>query len=62
MNPRGNFEITKVNHMTKIKELDACGYYCGIDDEGIKDLSLEKLEAYDNKKITKKWKHKITIK
>jgi len=46
-----NHKITNVNHMTKLKILDAsCG--CGIDDDGIEDLNLEYLNAVANPKIT----------
>ena len=39
--------------MTKLKELYAC-FHCGIDDDGIKNLKLEKLCASYNQKITRK--------
>ena len=39
------------DYMTKLKELDA-SVDCGINDEGIANLNLEKLNASDNFKIT----------
>ena len=41
-----------VNHMTNLQILIAM-YNCGISDEGIKDLNLIKLNAFNNNKITK---------
>ena len=44
-------EIKNVNHLTNLKILN-CSYYCGIDQEGIKDLRLiEELYANLNEKI-----------
>jgi len=37
--------------MTKLKILHACGT-CGITDEGIKQLNLRELNAYNNSRIT----------
>jgi hypothetical protein len=50
LNARNNSKITNINHMTKLKELDA-GRNCGTDDGEIKNLNLEKLYAQLNSKI-----------
>ena len=39
--------ITNINHMTIMKELDA-SLNCGINDDGICDLNLEILYTYCN--------------
>ena len=44
-------KISRVNHMTKLKELDA-SYDCGIGDNNIKDINLEKLNANHNQNIS----------
>jgi len=51
LNASNNKNITNINHMTKLKELDASGG-CGIDDKGISNLNLEKLDICNNHKIT----------
>ena len=52
LNACNNRKITKVNHMTNLRKLDARGE-CGIDDKGLEGLNLYKLNAHNNKKITK---------
>ena len=42
LNAYGNTKITNINHMTRMRKLNAGGL-CGITDEGIKDLKLVKL-------------------
>ena len=42
-----NEKIINVNHLTNLKILDCCKY-CGIDQEGIKDLQLIE-ELYANR-------------
>ena len=39
--------------MTKLKELHVC-YDRGIDDNSIRNINLEHLDAYNNTKITRK--------
>jgi hypothetical protein len=51
LNTYNNPNITTVNHMTALKQLNA-GWNCGIDDAGIAGLNLEKLAADYNPKIT----------
>ena len=47
-----NDKIKNLNNFKKLKELDVQGDDCGIDDNGIKNLNLKKLNAYNNQKIT----------
>jgi hypothetical protein len=51
LNASNNKNITNVNHMSKLIELDASGK-CGINDYGIEKLNLVKLNANNNLKIT----------
>jgi len=60
LNAKGNRNITDVNHMTKLKVLDASSV-CGIDDDGIKNLNLEILIVDSNDKI-KNIKHMTNLK
>ena len=43
--------IQNVNHMTQLIILDASDYNCRIDQNGIKDLNLEILNARGNGRI-----------
>jgi F-box domain len=45
-----NPKITKINHMTNLKKLDA-SWDCGIDDQRIQNLNLVELNASNNPKI-----------
>ena len=47
-----NSKITNVSSMKNLKELDAGGDSCGINQEGIEGLDLVKLDAWNNSKIT----------
>ena len=42
----------RIEHMKKLRQLNAAGQYCGIDQEGIQGLDLERLSASHNPKIT----------
>ena len=44
--------ITDINHMTKLRSLYAGGY-CGLNNEGIKNLKLTYLDSKNNYKLTK---------
>lgn len=46
-----NYKITNLNHMNRLKELNA-SYDCGISDNSIKDINLFVLDADQNPKIT----------
>ncbi len=50
LNAWNNENKTNVNHMTNLKISNASGY-CGITDEGIKDLNLVELNAWNNRNI-----------
>ena len=45
-------KVTQIQHIKKLRELNASGCHCKIDDECIRNINLEKLIAYDNPKIT----------
>ena len=49
-----NSNITNVSHMKSLKMLNASGEACGISDNGILGLDLITLDAWGNRKITKK--------
>ena len=51
LDARHGRKITNVNHMINLKILDASGD-CGINDNGIKNINLEKLYVSYNHKIT----------
>lgn len=51
LNADSNINVTNVNHLSRLKKLNA-EYICGINDEGIKDLNLYELDASNNRKIT----------
>ena len=44
-------KLSNVNHMTNLRRLVTCGD-CGIDDNCIKNINLEKLIANNNQRIT----------
>jgi len=55
LNAKNNFGITNINHMTKLKELNASESWgvCRIGDDSLVNLTnLEILNAYDNRRIT----------
>jgi uncharacterized protein YutD len=51
LNAYNNPNITNVNYMEKLIELNASSN-CGITNEGIKNIKLTKLKAYNNTQIT----------
>ena len=51
MNLGKNRKVTEINHLRKLKKLDA-SWDSGIDDKGIQGLKLINLKVWGNKKIT----------
>ena len=46
------FNKESVLNQIRLKILNASGYRCGLNDNGIKNLNLTKLLKYENPKIT----------
>lgn len=53
LNASNNPKIKDINHLKKIKKLNASGHLCGITNDGITDLNLISLYVTNNIKITK---------
>jgi hypothetical protein len=47
-----NHKINNINHLINLEILYASGNTCGIDNDGIKNINLIELYAYNNSKIT----------